>query len=425
MLTYKNVSSLSGTTSREVIKVDRLLLPSPPKPTKPTVNPLFTLYIEQPLQSSPVDPRSTKSASSPLFPSLPPFFSGSRSEAVMRNLFKSKSPSNRTSHHSMRSAEQLARPAFAPPDPNIPNDSDRRFSQFEYSAGPVQNQPQTLNRSQSQRQKPLSDRSTVNVVTDDSQHRKKGRVERSVSVKGKTISLPISQPASPGILHPETLDESDEYPAHLRHSYAENPSPLAPQSLAHQQQYQQPQRGPRPSHPAHAQDNPEWAQKSVQPLYTKLPRSGTDPSLLEQYVRPSPTDIVPESPRYAPEHLHRGQAFPPALDPVLNTRPPSQQTHEPLSPLQSVYPDAMQSSAQASQNQGQFQQLDRQKSAGSPQQNRSRQGSVSNNMPDPGRSTPTNIHRREDSGEVDVRALIQKHDELRKDFFFFELRVDF
>ncbi|KAF4760656.1 hypothetical protein HAV15_006803 [Penicillium sp. str.  len=330
----------------------------------------------------------------------------------MRNLFKSKSPSNRTSHHSMRSAEQLARPAFAPPDPNI-NDSDRRFSQFESSPGPVQNQPQTLSRSQSQRQKPLSDRSTVNVVADDSQNRKKGRVERSVSVKGKTISLPISQPTSPGILHPETLDESDEYPAHLRHSYAENPSPLAPQSLAHQQQYQQPQRGPRPSHPAHAQDNPEWAQKPVQPLYTKLPRSGTDPSLLEQYVRPSPTEIVPESPRYAPEHLHRGQAFPFALDPVLNTRPPSQQTHEPLSPLQSVYPDAMQSSAQASQNQGQFQQLDRQKSAGSPQQNRSRQGSVSNNMPDPGRSTPTKIHRREDSGEVDVRALIQKHDELQ------------
>ena len=175
-----------------------------------------------------------------------------------------------------------------------------------------------------------------------------------------------------------------------------------------------PQRGPRPSHPAHAQDNTEWAKQPVQPLYTKLPRSGTDPSLLEQYVRPSPTDIVPESPRYA-EHLHRGQAFPPTQDPVLNTRPPSQQTHEPLSPLQSVYPDGMQSSTPTSQNQGQLQQLDRQKSAGSPQQNRSRQGSVSNNMPDPGRSTPTNIHRRDDSGEVDVRALIQKHDELRKD----------
>ncbi|KAJ5781903.1 uncharacterized protein N7518_010386 [Penicillium psychrosexuale] len=322
----------------------------------------------------------------------------------MRNLFKSKSPSNRTSHHSMRSAEQLAHPAFTPPDPNAPNtESDRRFSQFEYS-GSVQNQPQGLNRSQSQRQKPLRDRPTVTVaVPDDS--RKKGRVERSVSVKGK----PISQPTSPGTLHPETLDESDEFPPHLRHSYTENPSPVAPQSLAYQQKYQG-QRAPRPSHPAHVQDNPEWSQKPVQPvqpLYTKLQRSNTD-STLDQYSRPSPTDI-PESPRYT-EHLHRGQAFS-AQDPVLNTRPPSQQTHEPLSPLQSRYPDAMQSSAQAS-NQG-FYPLDRQKSAGSPQQNRSRQGSVSNNMPDPGRSTPTNTHRREESGEVDVRALIQKHDELQ------------
>lgn len=341
-----------------------------------------------------------------LFPSLPlSFFS--RSKAVMRNLFKSKSPSNRTSHHSMRSAEQLAHPAFTPPDPNAPNtESDRRLSQFEYS-GSVQNQPQGLNRSQSQRQKPLRDRPTVNVtVPDDS--RKKGRVERSVSVKGK----PISQPTSPGTLHPETLDESDEFPPHLRHSYTENPSPVAPQSLAYQPKYQG-QRAPRPSHPAHVQDNPEWSQKPVQPvqpLYTKLQRSNTD-STLDQYSRPSPTDI-PESPRYT-EHLHRGQAFS-AQDPVLNTRPPSQQTHEPLSPLQSRYPDAMQSSAQAS-NQG-FYPLDRQKSAGSPQQNRSRQGSVSNNMPDPGRSTPTKTHRREESGEVDVRALIQKHDELRKDY---------
>ncbi|KGO74256.1 hypothetical protein PITC_085030 [Penicillium italicum] len=303
-------------------------------------------------------------------------------------------------------AEELARPAFALPDPNLSNaDSDRRFSQFECSApGPVQNQPQYLNRTQSQRRKTFRDRPTVNVVASDDSHHTKSRVERRVSVKGKTISLPISQPTSPGDLYPETLKESDELPPHPRHSYAENPSPGTPQSLAYQQQYQQAHRAPRPSHPAHAQDKAEWSQQPVQPLYTQLQRSSTDPTLLEQ-----PADLIPESPRYAPEHLHR-------QEPVLSTRPPSQQTHEPLSPLPPVYPDAMQSSAQASQNQGQFQQLDRQKSAGSPQQNRSRQGSVSNNMPDPGRSTPTNTHRREDSGEVDERALIQKHDELQAKF---------
>ncbi|KAJ5440570.1 hypothetical protein N7491_002976 [Penicillium cf. griseofulvum] len=307
----------------------------------------------------------------------------------------------------MRSTDQLAQLA-----PELPNDSDRRFSQYEHPGpGPVQNQP-TLNRSQSQRQKPSRQRPTVNVVPPDDSRKKSlfSSVERSVSVKGKPISLPISQPTSPAIFHPETVDESEEF-LHIRRSYSENPSPVIAQSPIHQYQ-----RAPRPSHPAHAQDNPEWSQP-VQPPYTKLQRSNTDPALLDQYVRPSHTDLVPEPPRHASEHLHRGQPLPHTQDPVLNTRPPSQQTHEPLSPLQSVYPDAMQSSVQA-QTQGQFQQLDRQRSAGSPQQDRSqqdrsRQGSVSNNMPDPGRCTPTNTHRREDSGEVDVRALIQKHDELQ------------
>ncbi|QQK46256.1 Serine carboxypeptidase family protein [Penicillium digitatum] len=324
----------------------------------------------------------------------------------MRNLFKSKSPSDRTSHHSMRSAERLASPAFAPPDPNIPNaDSNRRFSQFEYSApGLVQKQPQTLYRSQSQRQKPLRDRPTVNVVAPVDSYRKKGRVERSVSVKGKPISFPISQPTSPGLFNSKTLKESDEFLPHPRNSYAEN-SPETPRSLTYQQAY----RTSRPSHPAHAQSNLERSQQPVQPLEIQLQRSTADPIRLEPYVGLSPTDIVPESPRYAAQRLHRGQAFPLAQDPILNTWPLFQQTLEPLSPLQSVYPDAMQSSAQASLNQGQFQPLDRQKSAGSPQQSRSRQGSESTKMPDPGPNAPY----REDSGEVDLRALIQKHDELQ------------
>jgi hypothetical protein len=343
------------------------------------------------------------------------------------HLFKRKSPSNRTGQHSIRSAEQLAHPAFTPPAP-APIDSDRRFSQIEYTydpvPGPVQNQ-QTLNRSQSQRAT-LHDRPTVNIVApDDTQPRRNRKglfsssIERSVSVKGKT-SHPVSQPFSPRVSHPQTLNESDEYPDFYSHS--ENPSPVtAPRSAAFQEQYKQSQRGPRPSHPAHSQDNPEWSeQRPVQPqLYTQPPqpirRSNTDPSLLDQYVRPSPTEIVPESPRYSSENHHWGQHFPPAQDPVLNTRPLSQLTCEPLSPLESYSPDAMQSSAQATQAQGQFPQLDKQQSTGS-QQDRSRQGSVSNNMPDPGRSTPTNTHRREGSEEIDVRALIQKHDELRKTF---------
>ncbi|KAJ5779820.1 hypothetical protein N7457_007540 [Penicillium paradoxum] len=300
------------------------------------------------------------------------------------HIFKRKSPSNRTSHHPMRSDEQLARPAFTP-HPNV--DSDRRFSQFEYDTvpGPVPNQTQGLNRSQSQRQNTSRDRPTVNIVAPDEAQSRRGRkglfssnIDRNISIKGKTISHPISQPASPRVSQPETLHESDESQTNLLDSYSENPSPVTvSQSLAFEEQYQS-QRGPRPSHPAHAQDN-EWSQqRSVRPpLYTHQPlsiqRSNTDPNLLEHYTRPSPSDIVPESPRYPTEHAHRGQHLPPQ-DPVLTTRPLSQQSHAPLSPLQSHYPDSMQTSTQASQTQGQFHPLERQKSAGSPQQDRSRQG---------------------------------------------------
>ncbi|KAJ5567780.1 hypothetical protein N7535_007086 [Penicillium sp. DV-2018c] len=343
------------------------------------------------------------------------------------HLFKRKSPSNRTAPHSMRTAEQLDHPAFTPP---APVDLDRRFSQIEYTydpasgpvSGPVQNQ-QILHRSQSQRAT-SRDRPTVNIVApDDSQPRRSRKglfssgIERSASVKHKA-SHPSSQPVSPRVSHPETLNESDEFPDTYSHS--ENPSPLtATRPAASQEQFKQSQRGPRPSHPAHSEDNPEWSQqRPVQPqIYTQPPqpirRSNTDPSFLDQHVRPSPTEIVPESPRYPSEEQHRGQQFTSAQDPVLNTRPQSQQTGEPLSPLESHNPDAMQSSAQAPQTQGQFLQLDKSQSTGS-QQDRSRQSSVSNNMPETtGRSTPTNTHRREGSDEIDVRALIQKHDELQ------------
>ncbi|CAG8195189.1 unnamed protein product [Penicillium salamii] len=321
----------------------------------------------------------------------------------MRLFKKNKSPT----HHPVRSAEQL--PAFAPhPDPV----DDRRYSQFEYQA-PSQSHSnstpsQSLSRSQSQRQsKSLRDRPTVNVVPEE-RHDKglsvrpsSGIVERSISVRGKPISNPISQPVSPRVSHPETLNETDEF-LPPQHSFSENPSPVtAPQSfeprsasLAYQQ-HQQPQqntRGPRPSHPAHT-ENPERSQlKPVKPpLYTQPLARAND--------RPSPTDI-PESP-----FLETNQGFT-LQDPVMTTRPPSR-TLEPLSPVQTRYPDAMQSQAQA---QSPFQPDN--KSADSPQRDPSRRGSVSN-MPENGRNTPT-THRREDSGDADLRALIQKHDELPK-----------
>jgi hypothetical protein len=341
-------------------------------------------------------------------------------------LFKRQKPTN----HSVRSAEQL------PASPHVDN---RGYSTpFEYNnqnqqpVQPVQSvQPtHSLSRSQSQRNsKILRDRPTVNIVSDERRDKNgllarpsSGILERSVSFRGKTISNPISQPTSPRLSHPETLNETDEGP-HIQHSYSENPSPVtAPQffesraaPLAYQQQHSS---GPRPSHPAHnnsSQAKPaKLAEPAKPPVYTQplpspIQRLNTD-SALEQYT---PSNEIPESPRYQDTRRN----FTPVQDPVLNLRPPSQQTLEPLSPLLSVNPDAMQSQAQAPA-QPQFQ-SDKQ-SAGSPQQDRSRPGSVSNNMPENGRSTPTNAHRREDSGEIDVRALIQKHDELRKDIWIYE-----
>jgi hypothetical protein len=44
----------------------------------------------------------------------------------------------------------------------------------------------------------------------------------------------------------------------------------------------------------------------------------------------------------------------------------------------------------------------------------SRQGGTAQTMPEPGRGTPTGTRTIEDPSEIDVRALLQKHEELRE-----------
>ncbi|KAJ6068465.1 hypothetical protein N7499_010352 [Penicillium canescens] len=179
----------------------------------------------------------------------------------------------------------------------------------------------------------------------------------SVSFKGKPISNPISNPSSPRVAHP---DDESEVVAQFR-PHSENPSPVTferPASIA----IQPVQRGPRPTHPAH-QDH-DWSQ----------PQLPSQPAPLQRSV----TDL--DSPRY--------------------------QTYRPFTPRNRYCTPGPHLSTQA---QGQFQ--SEQQSA---PPDSSRPGS--DTMPDPGRGTPT--HRREDSGEIDVRdidvrALIQKHDELQ------------
>lgn len=366
-----------------------------------------------------------------------PFFKKSKSSSNNTHLPAIAAPSSGPSQYSARSAEHLVHPAFAPPDHSSSSideaDSDRRFSDHRFTHEEAsypdhQQYPRaethsetirpSLHRSQSQRQPHHSQRkqASVNsrVAPEDPQPRRlknslsvwssSGFLGRSVSVKEKSASH--SQPTSPQVLHP--LDTTDEE-HHIHPAYSENQSPVTnpPQhpyeprsaSLAYQQQHQQFQRASR--------DNPEWLQQPP-----PLERSSTDTSLLERFKRPFPTELAPESPHY-PDQDHRGQPHSRVQqDLILNARSPSRLSYEPVSPVHSQnYPDAMQAQGRQPSND---------RSQGS-QQETSR-GCASQNMPEPGRNTPTSNRLREDPSEIDVRALLQKHEELRM-FYMIEGRA--
>lgn len=334
--------------------------------------------------------------------------------------------------HPARSVEHLVHPALAPPGSSIEPaySSDRRFADYPgpnyhsslhpASQPPQDPNPSSLHRSQSQRQPHHSprDRAFPSVVAaEDPQPRRSKRdlfvrqssrfLERSVSVKGKPISHPISQPTSPRV--PHSLDTTEEEP-HSHPAFSEAQSPVTQPlyearfaSLADQQQRQRFQRAPRET-PESSQQPPASAQPQSHFIPRPLERSNTDPSLLENFNRPSPAGPAPASPHRS---LQQGQSQSRTQqDLVLNARPPSQQTCEPLSPVRSQnYPDAMQ--------QAQGQQTANDRPQGSQQGSSNRRGSATQNMPEPGRNTPTPNRTREDPGEIDVRALLQKHEELR------------
>lgn len=351
--------------------------------------------------------------------------------------FRKSKSSNNTTHPSVPAAnppppptfapaEHLVHPAFAPPGSSSePAYSDRRFTHeeplnpiYHPSLHPAFQPPQqpkhpSLHRSQSQRQPHQShrDRALLSVVAaEDPQPRRSKRdlfarqgsrlLERSVSVKGKSISHPISQPSSPQIPH-TTEEEPHSHPA-----FSETQSPVTQPlyearfaSLADQQQRQRFQRAARES-PESSQQPPAPAQPPSHFIPRPLERSNTDPSLLEGFNRPPPIGPAAEPPHRSVHPGHTQQ------DLVLNARPPSQQTCELLSPARSQnYPDAMQ--------QAQGQQTANDRPQGSQQGSSNGRSSAAQNMPEPGRNTPTPNRTREDPGEIDVRALLQKHEELR------------
>lgn len=377
--------------------------------------------------------------------------------------FKRKSPNsnstanpegNSNSHHSAnsfaRSVEHLI-PAFAdgrsiqqqqsqPPPPHNPSSyeelghfsPDPRFTSPEGSGAQRQLQPgpSSLHRSQSQRQPhqlQQRDRPTVSVVApeqEQSQSQTQPRQKRglfvrpssgildrssSVSIKGKTISHPISQPASPQV---PSLSTSDEHVAHYPQDHSPATHSYEPRStsLAYQQQLQhlrqpsleQNERSPQSQYPSQ-----QFPAPIDQPYPRPLVRSNTDPNLLGNSSQPSFVESTDE-PSY-PYEDHRGQPHRSQQDLVLNARPPSWQSYEPLSPIHSrTHPDAMQqASVQAPPPPP--------SSNDQPSGSSSRRGSATtHNMPDqPGRQTPNSTRQREDPGDIDVRALLQKHEELR------------
>lgn len=308
--------------------------------------------------------------------------------------------------HPGRSANKLG-PALAPQDPV----EDRRYS-HQYGQHPSNNSTSqsthipSLGRSQSKRQSTsVRDRPTVNVVSEErlersSSLRPSSGILESIYYRGKPSSNPSSQPESPRVSHPRVLNATDEYLPDRQHSYSESPSPGTAQSSEPRAACQQ--RGPHPSHPAHTQDNSQLSQQNQNPVtpsrYTK-PLTLRTENLAAEITPQTTHSSATDNSALLNQETHR--AFT-TQEPVL-TRP-SSQTHEPLSPIQSNHPDAPQPQTQA--------QSDTQ-SAASPQQDRPRRGSVSN-MPENGRGTPTAMHHREDLGESDFRALLQKHEELRK-----------
>ncbi|KAJ5679872.1 hypothetical protein N7462_008116 [Penicillium macrosclerotiorum] len=362
----------------------------------------------------------------------------------------------------------------ASPTPNSATRASPTLQQHSSQPEPTQS---SLHRSQSQRQPhlqqpqplppprnpqrqsnppPQQDRPTVSLVSpEDPQPRRSrrglfvrpssGLLERRVSVKGKAISHPTSQPNSPQ--RPHVLSGAPEEDTYNQQYYSENQSPItAPHtphafeprstSLAYHQQHQhqqhphpQPQPQPQPQQQQQQQQPQQLpqqlqlpqpqqppAQQHQPPTSRPSPLESTDPdagSLDQHSSRPSPTDTVPDSPRYSSDQQghNRGPSQSRIQqDLVFHSRPPSRQTYEPLSPVRShTHPDAMQ-------------QASSQAPPGPPTINDrppgdSRRGSTTapQAMPETTRGgTPTGNRTREE--DIDVRALLQKHEELQSKY---------
>lgn len=402
--------------------------------------------------------RKSKSPSNPSTPSPPSRFSARSVEQLVHPAFAAAPPAlinnnnnnsnprlddytdHRLSYHRLNLNYDGSAPhSDLPP----PTPSHQRPPQLHHQ--PQEPTQSSLHRSQSQRQPHLQqrERPTVSVVAPEDPHPRRskkslsGFLERSVSTKGKSISHPISQPTSPQHSPHETLGPTHE--DQYQPSYSDNSSPITSHpaydpraALAHQQQqYQQhqtsrdnldwpPQQLQQPLHQSQpGQSQSQLLQQPVQlqqrPFPSPLERTSTDISLLEQPSnRTSPTD-APESPRYPDQQSHRGQPQRIQEDLVFNSRPPSRQTLESLASVPAqIHPDGMQQASAPVPPPHQSQQRPPSVANERAPGDSGRRDSTAQTMPDTGRGTPTGTRTIEDPGEIDVRALLQKHEELRE-----------
>lgn len=341
---------------------------------------------------------------------------------------------HRLSYHRLNYDRSAPHTDLPPPTP-----SHQQSPQLHHQ--PQQPTQSSLHRSQSQRQPHLQrrDRPTVSVVApeDPEPRRSKkslsGFLERSVSTKAKSISQPTSPQQSPH----ETLGPTREDQHHPSYSVSSSPITSHPAydpraALAYQQQqYRQhqtsrdnldwpPQQLQQPPH--QSQPGQSQSQLPQQPVHLQqhaflspLERTSTDISLLEQTSsRTSPTD-TPESPRYPDQQSHRGQPQRIQEDLVFNSRAPSPQTLESLASVPAqIHPDGMQQASAPVPPPHQSQQRPPSAANERGPVDSGRRDSTVQTMPDPGRGTPTGTRTIEDHGEIDVRALLQKHEELRE-----------
>lgn len=331
---------------------------------------------------------------------------------------KSKASVSSTSHYPVRSNDQLPRPALAPPDHSTSSIESAYDPRNNYEPGPPlshshQASSSTPQRSQSHRRQPPS-RPTVSAVAPEDQPRRQkkglfvrptsGFIDRSVSVKGKS-----SQPTSPRVLPPhEDRDPGypDDSPASDSPTYDQQPAALAHQH--HHHHLSSDRRSLHQSRPSQDSDS-EWSSQQV-PKPLALNRSRTD--LTDHFSRTSPTDQIPESPRYGPDNFSRPRPRSRNDDLVLSSRPSSRQRLEP--PSQSNT-DMQQTPSQPQPQPQAAQQTPADRSSSG--QEPARRGSTaqpSQPAQEQSRGTPTPNRSREEIESVDLRALMQKHEELRE-----------